>query len=142
MKTMVALKDAQPLDMMESNALIAMIIAEMSNDLPPQNVHDAIMNEHYTKVLQKRIEVCKLPIAFNIFALGSIPIFCDRIGGVVVLLIDCLECLDNTENSPDTKEINLQDLCSIYPCGFYKEGALFARIDQIKTKKNKWDFLY
>lgn len=139
MKTKVPLKDAKPLGTVESTALIAMLMAEMSNDIPPQDIQEAIKEDFYSKVLEKRIEVHDLPIAFNIFASASIPIFCDRIGSVVVLLIDCLECL---EDKQDKKEISLQDLCMIYPCGFYKEPQLIDRIDQIKLCKTKWDFLY
>jgi len=89
------------------------------------------------QVAKKRIEVFKLPIGFTPTGYVSMPIFTDVIGGIVVILIDCLTKYEGRKN------IDARMIGNLYPGGFYKEETLDNYIDNyLKPKKVKWSEIY
>lgn len=125
----------QPFTEEQSNIYITMLMAENNND---DNEEDFkyIKEEFFIQVLLKRIEVMKLPILFNVFALGSIYAFCDRVGSVILFLIDCLENFEG-------QIVTVNMLGTLYPVGFYTEESMIDKIDNyIKQGKSKWSKVY
>jgi hypothetical protein len=102
---------------------------------PPQPLED-IEKQFLIQVLNKRIEVLKLPITFTPPAKMAILAFVDRAGYLVALLIDCL-------NAYEGKEITPEMLADLYPVGFYDEATLDRYIDNyLKTRRVKWAEIY
>lgn len=79
-------------------------------------------------ILDRRLEVYNLPIKFSEGAMLLAAVLPDRVGALIVLLIDVLE---NYENDV----VTVEKLAEIYPYGFYNEEALCKRIDQIKADR-------
>lgn len=98
---------------------------------------ECLLQNFFITAVQKRIEVFKLPIKFNDYALACIPIFCDRIGAAIVFLIDCLEEFEN-------EEVTANKIAEIYPWGFYNEEFFKERVNSLKYKegKSKWEKIY
>jgi len=87
-------------------------------------------------VVAKRLEVLKLPIQFTKAAWSAFTIFPDRVGGVVLMLIDLLTEYEN-------QLVGLADIIEMYPYGFYNEEALMDRIDNhVKKGEFKYSFVY
>jgi hypothetical protein len=92
------------------------------------------------QVIQNRIEIFGYDMKFTIPAFLSFGVFPDRVGAVVVMLIDILETLGEGN-------ITLNDIAEkLYPYGFYNEAGLEKRIDEIKLPaeemKSKYNNLY
>ncbi len=71
------------------------------------------------KIIQKRIDVMKLPVRFTFGALLSILAFTDRAGAAVILLIDVLQSFVKDEQSSSYVTITTEMLVDLYPNGFY-----------------------
>jgi hypothetical protein len=96
------------------------------------------------KVVEKRIEVFGFNMKFTIPAFLSFGVFPDRVGAVVVMLIDILETLGEGN-------ITLSDIIEkLYPMGFYTEEGFINRAEEMKAdkmlpeeqRKYKYSFLY
>jgi hypothetical protein len=88
------------------------------------------------KILDKRIEVLKLPISFNLYAKIGMLALLDGPGALVTLLIDAL-------NKFEGKEVTVQMLCDLYPFGFYDDKSFEDYVDNyLKTRKVKWSEIY
>jgi hypothetical protein len=102
---------------------------------PPQPLED-IEKSFLIQVLNKRIEVIKLPISFTPTAKMGILAFVDRAGYLVTLLIDCL-------NAFEGKKVDIEMLAALYPVGFYDEPTLDRYIDGfLKPRRVKWAEIY
>ena len=82
------------------------------------------------RVVERRIEVFGFNLKFTIPSFLSFGVFPDRIGAVVIMLIDILETLG------EEGTITLNDIAEkLYPYGFYNEAGLEKRIDMMKADK-------
>ena len=87
-------------------------------------------------VVVKRVEALKLPIQFTKAAWIAFSIFPDRVGGVVLMLIDLL-------NEYEDKLVSFADIIEMYPYGFYTEKAMMDRIENhVKKGEFKYSFVY
>lgn len=95
------------------------------------------MNEIFgIQVLNKRIEVMKLPIKFTAPAKMAIMAYVDSPGKIVALIIDCLTAYEG-------KTVTVKMLVDLYPDGFYTQETFERYVDnEIKTKKHKWAHVY
>ena len=81
------------------------------------------------RVVEKRIEIFGYDMKFTIPAFLSFGVFPDRVGAVVIMLIDILENLGESN-------ITLNDIAEkLYPYGFYNEAGLEKRIDMMRADK-------
>ena len=88
------------------------------------------------QIINKRIEVMKLPIKFTDHALVAVSAFCDRPGYAVALLVDCL-------NKYEGQTVDCGMLADLYPMGFYDEPSLMKYVDDyLKPRKVKWAEIY
>jgi hypothetical protein len=96
------------------------------------------------QAIEKRIDVYGFNMKFTIPAFLSFGVFPDRVGALVVMLIDILETLGE-------ENITLNDIIeNLYPWGFYNEKGLVQRIDELKAdkelpeeqRKYKYSFVY
>lgn len=92
--------------------------------------------EFLIKILNKRIEVMKLPISFGPAGKLAALAHVDRAGAMVVLLIDCLNAFEGKEVTPGM-------LIDLYGGSFYTEASFIDYIDNfMKPKKVKWAEVY
>jgi hypothetical protein len=88
------------------------------------------------QILNKRIEVLKLPISFSDGAKNCILALTDRPGSVMALLVDCL-------NNFEGQTVTSKELADLYPMGFYDEETMLRYIDEyLKPRKIKWAEIY
>lgn len=115
---------------------IATISEEISKKDGKEEVNPDVEGQFLIKILNKRIEACKLPIKFNEAAKMAVLALVDRPGSVVALLIDCL-------NAHEGKTVTVEMLANLYPWGFYDEATLSRYInDYLKPRKIKWAEIY
>jgi hypothetical protein len=82
------------------------------------------------RVVEKRIEIFGFNLKFTIPSFLSFGVFPDRVGAVVIMLIDILETLG------EEGTITLNDIAEkLYPYGFYNEAGLEKRIDMMRADK-------
>lgn len=86
-------------------------------------------------VVLKRVKAMSLPISFTFGALLTMAFMPDRVGGVVIMLIDLL-----TEY--EGQVVTVEKVTQKYPYGFYSEHALIERIDGLKADPTKEKFGY
>ena len=86
-----------------------------------------------SKIVQRRIEVLKLPIKFSPLALIAICCFARVAGEAVVLLIDVL-------NKYENEIVTVSKLVDLYPAGFYDQPTFESILDNLKGKK--WSEIY
>jgi hypothetical protein len=85
----------------------------------------------YYEAIQKRVNALGFKLRFTLPAFLSFGVFADRIGAVILMLIDILEKLGEND-------ISLGDIATrLYPMGFYSEEGLWKRIDEIQADKAK-----
>ena len=126
----------QPMSESSANLFVTATAAEMSPAPVPQDVTDAVEEHFLVQVLDRRIEAFKLPIKFTVPAKLAVLAYVDRPGGVVTLLIDCL-------NAYEGKTVDVGMLTDLYPEGFYDEKTLMRYVDDyLKPKKVKWAEIY
>lgn len=95
----------------------------------------------YTKILKKRIEAHSLNIKFTDKAFLAVSQMCKSPGQVVVLLIDCMNYVDNNENKTiSTDQLFMSD--KLYADGFYTQKGFEDRYKALVEEKNKFIFLY
>lgn len=89
------------------------------------------------QVLNKRIEVMNLPINFTSQAkLLALILSNGNPGKMMIILIDCLINFEG-------KEVSGDDICNLYPMGFYNEISTTNYIDNyLKPHKCKWSEIY
>ena len=113
---------------------VMLTMAEMKGKDVPL---DDELKSHGTKILEKRIEVLKLPIEFTNNA--KIAIDCFTLGNpgkTVALLIDCLTKYEG-------QKVSVSMLSDVYPFGFYNEETFEDYVDNyLKTNKAKWSEIY
>src|SRR5512137_2310528 len=96
----------------------------------------SIDEQFLVQILNKRIEVHKLPISFSDGAKLCVLALTDRPGSVVALLIDCLTNFEG-------QTVTSKQLADLYPVGFYDEPTMIRYIDEyLKPKKVKWAEIY
>lgn len=96
---------------------------------------ELIYNDFACKVIQKRIDVLKLPIVFDKKALAALSVLCDfNVGRMVVSLIDILDA--------EIKNVTLQSITELYPWGHYSQQALDAIVAEHKARKHKHSGIY
>lgn len=96
----------------------------------------AVDDNFLIQILDKRIEVLKLPIKFTTPAKMAILAFVDRPGSLVALLVDCL-------NNYEGKTVDVAMLTNLYPWGWYDEETFIRYVDEyLKPKKVKWAEIY
>ena len=118
----------------ESKAYANLILMELMDNLPDEDKVE-FSDMFSSQIIQKRIEAFELSIEFNIYALTCVSILCYSPGGVVILLIDCLNA--------KLKKVTVANLTDIYPMGFYTQDELDIRIDEIKNNPTLgWNKLY
>ncbi len=116
----------------ETRALLVLSVMELRNSPIPEPLY----NNFFSQVIQKRIDVLKLPISFTNYAFATIPCFCNVVGEAVVLLIDCL-------NQYENKIVDIEKLCLLYPEGFYDHETFMQYVDDfIKKEKVNWSQIY
>lgn len=133
--------ETQPLGEEKTTDLVR-LIALSHQKLPIELTEEEM--PFFCKVIQKRIDVLKLPIKFDIYSMLSITCFCDVVGQAVVLLIDCLTKFEKeiTEENPIIN-MTIDKLCDVYPWGFYKQKEFERYAEtELKTRKAKWGGLY
>ena len=92
---------------------------------------------HVIRILDKRIEVMKLPIKFNLKAKLLLFVLTDSNPGRMMLaLIDSLTKYEG-------KEVTEGEICDIYPEGFYSEESVLEYVEKYcKTRLCKWSEIY
>lgn len=118
----------------QSELLMSVIFSSMKCDevdIPEEE------KPHPIKMIEKRIEVIKLPITLKPSAKLAILILTDgNPGKMNAALIDCLIRFEN-------KEVSVGEICELYPMGFYSDKSALEYIDNyLKTKKTKWSEIY
>lgn len=122
-----------PMDQKRSELFVMAVMAEMQQQALKKEV---LENLFEVQILNKRIEVYKLPIQFNDYAKMSLTAFCNTPGALIALLIDCL-------NKYEGQTVTCSMLADLYPMGFYDEPSLTKYIDEyLKTRKVKWSEIY
>ena len=86
-------------------------------------------------VVLKRIEGMKLPISFSLGGLLMTAVLPDRVGGVVIMLIDLL-------SEYEGQVVTVRKIAERYPFGFYSEEALIERIDALTANPSGETFGY
>lgn len=137
----LAASQSKPLDRRAMEMMIPLLMAENSSQDHPKirTLSDfvgvfpgAIKDENEVPppltIVLKRIEVLNLPITFTPESMMAFIIFPDRVGAVVVMLIDLLEAFED-------EQVTLEKICRMYPMGFYNEEALEERIDFLKEDR-------
>lgn len=106
-------------------------------DMEKKKKADPALDEQLlVQILNKRIEVLKLPIQFTDGAKMCALALVDRPGSMVALLIDCL-------NNYEGKTVTSRELADLYPTGFYDEPTMLRYIDEyLKPRKVKWAEIY
>jgi hypothetical protein len=88
------------------------------------------------QILDKRIDVMKLPIKFTAPGKMAALAYVDSPGKMIVLLIDCLTAYEG-------QTVGVAKLVSLYPDGFYTQECFEKYVDElIKPKKIKWAEIY
>lgn len=120
-----------------SDIRITMVLLAALEDVSVQGAEpENVEIQFLIQVLNKRIEVMKLPISFDGPAKTAVLALVDRAGAVVVLLIDCL-------NAFEGKTVTVNMLMDLYPLGFYDEPTLMRYIDDyMKPRRVKWAEVY
>jgi hypothetical protein len=118
--------------------LLSATLAEAvgAEDPEVQKGLEELNEEFLIQILDRRIEVMKLPISFSPAAKLAILALIDRPGSVVVLLIDCL-------NAYEKLKVTVPLLVELYPEGFYDEPTLERYVEgYMKPRKVKWSDVY
>lgn len=122
-----------PLNKEESTVLMQLILAEQrgaSPEIPEEEM------PFTCRIIQKRVEVLKLPVKLTTVGLLATTCFAKNPGQAVTLLIDYLTEFEG-------QELTVANLCKLYPLGFYTEAAFAKRVDtELKTRKAKWCHIY
>lgn len=120
----------------QGKMLLAAVMAD-GHPLPgDEDDLKSLDGEFFIQILNKRIEVYKLPISFTPAAKLAVMSLVDRAGSVVALLIDCL-------NAYEGKAVTAGMLTDLYSEGFYDEDTLMRYVDgYLKTRKVKWSEIY
>lgn len=115
----------------QSKTFISAVLIEVQKkDIPEVNDIFGV------QILNKRLEVMKLPIHFTDPAKLASMAMADTPGAIVTILIDCL-------NAFEGKTVTTEDIANLYPVGFYTPESLEKYIDgYLKTRKVKWAELY
>lgn len=125
----------QPMTEEQSQNVIRIIMAE-ENHL--EKVISGSDTPWQVEMIQKRIEVLKLPIRLKPSALLFILILTEgNPGKMITALIDCLiQC--------EGEEVGVDEMCQkVYPDGFYTDDSCMELIDTyLKPKKTKWSAIY
>ena len=89
------------------------------------------------QLLNKRVEALKLSINFtNKGKLAAMVLSEGNPGRMVTILIDCLIKYEG-------KTITDDEICSLYPMGFYDDDSFEIYVEQyLKPKKTKWSNIY
>lgn len=88
------------------------------------------------KIVERRIEVMRLPISFSTTGLASIQLFARSAGHAVAILIDALNMFEG-------KEVTAEDFAQLYPDGFYTDDAFALYVEEyLKPRKIKWSDIY
>jgi hypothetical protein len=88
------------------------------------------------QILDKRIDVMKLPIKFTAPAKMAVLAYVDSPGKIIALLIDCLTAYEG-------QTVDVAKLVSLYPDGFYTQECFEKYVEElIKPKKIKWAEIY
>lgn len=89
------------------------------------------------KMIEKRIEVLKLPIKLETSAkLAMVILTGGNPGKMNAALIDILTKYEG-------KTVTSDEICELYPMGFYTEESVHDYINNyLKTKKVKWSHIY
>jgi hypothetical protein len=118
-----------------------MFLAATMTEMGDSEAHSTLNLEEsdalfLSAIVQKRIDVMKLPIKFSGMALVGLNSLVDRPGSAVVLLIDCL-------NAFEGQTVTMSKLASLYPWGFYDKPTMIRYIDDyMKPRKCKWAEIY
>jgi hypothetical protein len=138
----------QPLSKENCVLLLKLTLAEMSaKEEEVSSKLEDIGKElpFLSQIVQKRIEVLKLPIKFTPLALLAINCFADRPGAAVLFLIDALNKF-KFEDKPGSENpvVTVEMICTeLYPLGFYTGDAMADRIDnEIIAKKDRFSYVY
>lgn len=131
--------DDNPLDEEDAGLLLHLLIVG--------NIDwGCLIDSHIVQIIQRRIDVCKLPVVIDPKAMAYILILSDGIPGyAIVILIDLLELIDyrkKTLPEGEAIKIALEDLVSIYPMGFYNDKSLERIIEEHKSGKHTWSWIY
>ena len=111
-------------------------MADKKGEKPSEEVMRAVEGSFLIQILNKRIEVFKLPIQFTSSAKMAILAYVDRPGSLVALLIDCLTAYEG-------KTVDVNMLVELYPDGFYDEETMIRYIDEyLKPRTVKWAEIY
>jgi hypothetical protein len=111
-------------------------MADKKGEPQQPDVIQAIENEFLIQILNKRIEVMELPIKFTLGAKMAALALVDRPGGIVALLVDCL-------NNFEGETVDVRKLSDLYPMGWYDEDTFIRYVDEhLKPKKVKWAEVY
>lgn len=115
----------------QSRMLISILLSNNEPDIPENEIPFPI------KIIEKRIDVLKLPIKLTTTAKLLLLVLTDgNPGKMVTSLIDCLV---KFENQTVTKDM----VCDLYPNGFYNENSFIEYVDNyLKLKKSKWSEIY
>lgn len=133
MKTTVPDPKYKPMDSRQSELFILAAIESVS---PGVANADKINNDMRSQIIDKRIEVLKLPIKFTTSAKLAVLALTDNPGKVVALLVDCL-------NNFEGQEITSREIAELYPVGFYDDATFERYIDEyLKPRKVKWAEIY
>lgn len=112
---------------------------------------DFLEDDPMVQIIQRRIEVCKLPISIDSKAMAYILVLADGVPGkAIVILIDLLDMMDHRHEQEENPlpleqrkdEIKIEDVVSLYPMGFYNEKHLEKVISRHKNKKHTWSWIY
>lgn len=114
--------------------MMALMAEETGSPLDPAMKKDR--NWSLCAIIEKRIEVLKLPIKFTDYALIAHLAFSDRPGKSVMLLIDSLTKYEG-------QTVTSRMLCDLYPMGFYSDDTATDYIDNhLKKRTVKWSEIY
>ena len=88
-------------------------------------------------VIQKRIDIMKIPIKFSVSAMIACEALSEGVvGKMVIILVDCL-------NEYEGQEITVDKVANLYPFGFYNEEVFTDYVDNyLKPRKVNWAHTY
>lgn len=98
------------------------------------NTHEALIEEAFDfpyKLIKKRLEVIKKPIEMTPRAIGALAVLTNGVPGRLVMSI-----IDALNNPTKDNKWDLQDICNLYPNGFYSDKTFENIVDNyLKTKE-------
>jgi hypothetical protein len=122
-----------PLSRQDAETLLQLGMLERQGYVVPD---EDLENFLLAQIVKRRIDVMNLPVKYTNLGLAAIGCFAHNPGQAVALLVDFLTKYENGT-------ITVENLCELYPFGFYNEDSFTDYVDnKLKTRSVKWAEIY